>query len=444
MMQDRAPTPPPFAPPGYASTGYDNGESSDEPASESWRDRHPSLPRFALPAALIVGIAITASSTYALVAWVQRLQANASVDSDISKWKAAARDEVYNACYFGCDDCADPSFAFNACQKTAQAKVKGLVCDGNLMWNWRGDDKFPDSCLVEVGKILMGDALQDLKSSYRNRLAMIILTVLAGVVGGAITFFLVRRFTRSKSARQAEKTRKPALTRSWRPNTSRKEKPPKSTHHSSPPDDNQLTDIRSSSQSPARRSRSSSRSSSNSRRGGNGRRGFRFFAAFLALFSHSKPAHAYACTGHDIAWNQFFVMNPTPTTGAKGPAISGIIHGWLSNCYDKDDCRQDCHQTCKTVDGKNQCSDSCTKRCTKKTYTDRDPKSYVDVVIPKVKACGFQLVDALGGNGVVNQRVANGNIERNLWVKISVNGFNVTSGDKTDSGIMCLHAIEGR
>ena len=90
MIQERALTPPPFPPVGYASTGYEDGEP-DELEPSSWRDRHPWLPRFALPVALFVGIAITAATTYALVAWVQRLQANASVNSDMTKWKTSAR-----------------------------------------------------------------------------------------------------------------------------------------------------------------------------------------------------------------------------------------------------------------------------------------------------------------------------------------------------------------
>ena len=162
------------------------------------------------------------------------------------------------------------------------------------------------------------------------------------------------------------------------------------------------------------------------------------------VHDRALKAAGYPCTGREIPWNQFFIMNPTPTTGAKAPAISGIIHGWLSSCYDKEECKQDCHESCKTVDGKRKCSTSCKKKCNKKTYTDRTPKSFVDVVIPKVKSCGFQMVDVLGGNGVVNQRVANPNIEGNLWVKISVNGFNVTSADKTDASIMCLYDIGGK
>lgn len=439
MMPDRALTPPPYPPIGYTSTGYDD-ESGEPSKSDSWRDNHPWLPRLALPAALLIGVAITAATTYALVAWVQRLQANASVDSDLTKWKTDAREKAYNACYLGCNDCNDPSFAFNACQKTAQ--VKG--CDASLMWNWRDEHKYPDACLAAVGKILMGDALTDLKKSYKNRLAMIILTVLAGIVGGAATFFLFRRFSRSKSAREAAKAGKPARTRTWKPSTWRKEKPAKSTARLDAFNEPEA-EMPSSSQS---WSRSSSRSSSSSNSRGKGRRGVRFFTAFLALFSHTKPAHAktsYACTGRDIPWNQLFIMNPVPTTGGtKGPVISGVIHGWLSSCYDKDDCKQDCRETCKTVDGKRTCSQKCSKTCKKKTYTDRTPKSFVDTVIPKVKACGFQMVDTLGGNGVVNQRVGNANIERNLWVKISVNGFNVTSADKTDSSVMCLYGIGGK
>ena len=59
--------------------------------------------------------------------------------------------------------------------------------------------------------------------------------------------------------------------------------------------------------------------------------------------------------------------------------------------------------------------------------------------MPKVESCGFKSVDAVEGD--VNLRVANALIERNWWVKISVNTYNLT--DETDLSVVCLHAIGG-
>lgn len=456
MTQDRMLTPPPYPPAGYTSTGYEDPEQDD-----SWRDRHPSLPRWGLPIALLVGISIAAGATYAVVAWVQRLQGNATVDPNIAKWKTEAREKVYNACYFGCQNdstdkgCADPSFAFDACQKTAQVNVPGVICDGNKMWNWREEARFPDKCLEAVGKMLQGDALEDVKDSHKSKLGLIAVTIIAGILGGVAVFFLWRRFSRSKRARQAAKEGRPARTRTWKPSTWRNNyKQPEKSHDTNdsanPFSDQAGTELRSPSHSPSRgfRSRSRSRSRSSSRsarlRGGNGRRGFQLFTAFLALFGKSRASGTrnYPCT-RELAFDQYFTLDKAPAPGFKGTVLSGVIHGWLTECKDTEDCRQSCHNSCKTVNGKKKCSDKCTKKCHTKTTTNRMPKSFVDAVAPKVKACGFKLVDGLGGKGnaEARYRVPNGKIEKSHWVEILVTGFNVTNADKTDQEVVCLYNI---
>lgn len=451
MGQDRAMSPPPYPPLDYAATGYDHG-AEDEP---SWGDNHSSsLPKFALPAALVVGLAIAGGTSYAVVRWVQNLQDNTTIDGNMAKWRAEAKEKVYNACYFGCTDdklCTDPSYAFNACEKTAQAKVKGINCDGTAMWNWRDEHKYPEKCLESVGRLLQGDALEALRNSHKKKLGLIALTVISGILAGVAVFFLWRRFTMSKQARAAAKAGRPYRARTWRPNTWRNRGEKKSSHHeatsrSSPFPDEVGTQLRSVSRSRKSRSRSRSRSSSPSLRGGgggNGRRGFQLLTGFLAIFGHSSTARAYACT-REVAFNQYFSVSATP---AKGAALSGVIHGWLSDCKDKEDCKQSCHKSCKTVKGKTKCTDNCTKKCHKKTTTERTPQSFVDAVAPKVKACGFKLVDGLGGKGgnaAAKYRVANPRIERDMWVQIKVTGFNVTDPDKTDDAVLCLYGLPGK
>ena len=56
----------------------------------------------------------------------------------------------------------------------------------------------------------------------------------------------------------------------------------------------------------------------------------------------------------------------------------------------------------------------------------------------RVRACGFELVDAVDAvDGDVNMRVANPLIEKEWWVRVSVNKFNLT--DVTDPSIFCLY-----
>lgn len=372
--------------------------------------RHPSLGRLALPLAILVGLGIAAGATYAVVAHVQRLLANASVGGTMAEWKALARTEVYDACYEGCTSCDDPSFAYNACQVTARAVAagKGVNCDAGRMWNWAVQDRYPDACLAAVAVILMGNELEAMKNSYRGQLGLIAVTVLGGLLGAVATYKLWRMATMSKS--EIEYAR---AARGWsvfKPKTWGKARA-------------------SSEEKGEKSSRSSVSVSSGSKRGKNKK----VAAVFLGLFS-SRGA-AYACVGRDAAWSQFF--------SSPSGAITGVVHGWFSECKERQDCVRKCRNSCTTSSsGTKTCSDKCTNDCHTVIFTTRNPKNYVDDVLPKVRACGFKTVDTLGGS-VVTTRVANANIERNLWVRVSVNGLNVTKSTETDASVRCLHDMAG-
>jgi hypothetical protein len=383
-----------------------------------------------------VGGVITGGTTYALVARVQNLIANASVDGDKSRWLQTARTNAYDACYHGCNDCSDPSFAYSACQLTAQAKVKGVICAGEEMWNWAAADRYPEACLMAVAQLLMGEELERVKQSYRNQLAIIVLTVLGGVVGGVITYLVWRRLTTSKAQREAAKAEKSNQKKWWsirRPTTWRKEK----QHHHHQQQQQRAAD---NDQRPHSRRSSSSNSS---RRGSQARTSLSSLAtaASLTILSTSPSgASAYPCTGREPAWNQFFI-SPNGT-------ISGVLHGWLGDCYDRRDCDQRCSTSCSGSGSSRSCSKKCsTSDCHTVVTVTRTPKEYVDAIVPRVRACGFTMVDALAGSGssvvTVAERVGNPRLERDWWVRVSVNGLNVTRRDQTDDMVLCLHGIGG-
>jgi hypothetical protein len=152
--------------------------------SRIWTCFKSLLPKLRLPVAVLIGANITAFTTFALVRHVQHEIANAKVSSDPNKWMQIARTEVYDACYDGCNDCRNTDWAYNACKMTTRANVTGVICDGNLMWNWAA--RYPTECLKAVGEIYKAEALRKLKQTYRNQLAVIILTVLAGIIGAVI------------------------------------------------------------------------------------------------------------------------------------------------------------------------------------------------------------------------------------------------------------------
>lgn len=154
------------------------------------------------------------------------------------------------------------------------------------------------------------------------------------------------------------------------------------------------------------------------------------FVSFSVLFS---KANAYACTGYDPNYNQYF-MNTNHT-------LFGVVHGWFSNCYDVTQCTSVCTTSCSGsgTSRRSSRSTSCTESCWTVTYSNKVPRGFVKDILPMVEACGFVLVDAVEGD--VTMRVANAGIERNWWVKIGMNGYNVTSIADTDEMIWCLYDI---
>ena len=299
----------------------------------------------------------------------------------------------------GCFDCDNTKYAYEACAKTAKANVTGVICDGEKMRNWV--DRYPVVCLQAVGEFYKADALAALKQSYRNQLAIIILTVLGGLVGSIITYTIWKRLTQSRRERaKANRIRSQQWPNffdvaPWR-TTPEKHKGEQAT----------------------------------SQKGQKLNRLKLFFISFFALFTKAK---SYPCTGHDPTYNQYFV-NTNHT-------IFGVVHGWFSNCHDVTTCTPSCSTDCFGAGGVGgtSCSTSCTEICTTTTYSDRAPEAYVNDTLPAVQACGFELQDQVEGD--VSVRVANSGIEKNWWVKINVNGFNVTRINVTDEQIWCLWEI---
>lgn len=135
----------------------------------------------------------------------------------------------------------------------------------------------------------------------------------------------------------------------------------------------------------------------------------------------------YACTGYDPSANQYFQLAERNVTG--------LIHGWFSDCYDYSYlCGQSCTTTTSSTGSS---STSCSPRYCFATASDQTPQYYVAQMASLVEGCGFNLVAT--ANLSPPQRVANALLERNHRVKISVNQFN-TSGT-TDSAVACLHNL---
>lgn len=150
--------------------------------------------------------------------------------------------------------------------------------------------------------------------------------------------------------------------------------------------------------------------------------------AVLALAFLSTPAAAYPCPNYYPPYNR-------PFTNVNG-TLYGVIHGWLSDCYDE---TYTCGKSCTTspADGQVTCSPiSCTR-----PQPDMLPADFVDRAAWRVEKCGFRLVDAVPG--VVDKRVPNPRIEGALWVKIAVSAFNSTDvdGERLDEGVRCLYEM---
>jgi hypothetical protein len=308
-----------------------------------------------------------------------------------------ARTDAYDACYYGCNDCDDVDWAYNACQMTARARVTGVICDGNLMWNWA--ERYPIDCLQAVGEFYKADALRSLKQSYRNQLAVIILTILAGIIGAVVTYKIWGCVVvRSKAQ---------VHTRS-------------SYHQAAVQRSNLLCYS-------APMKKNTSRSA--------GRIAL-LITAFATLIGRSK---AFPCTGYGADADQYFI-NANKT-------VYGVVHGWFSDCYYYScGCRRQYRRqgggggsgSGSGPGGGSSSSASNGGGCAPSTCTgyDKSPIDFVNATLKHVKDCGFELADEVDGD--VNMRIANSMIEKNWWVKISVNRFNMTN-NMTDPSITCLH-----
>ena len=333
---------------------------SDDIEIDSMSSKRPPRPVYRwLPsaakygAAFLVGGGIIAGTTYALVRYVQHAIATAQVSSDPQVWVNAAKTRAYDPCYNGCDDCDDVNFAYKACAKTASVTVPGIICNANSMWNWA--ERYPQECLQAVGEIYRAEALGHAMQHARNRLALVILTVAAGLVGGIVTYVLI----------------------GWAASRWERRSPGKVV----------------------------------------------MFGAMLGLGVGSTSG--YPCTGYGKDDAQYFI-NANQT-------LYGTVHGWVSDCYDYS---YACGQSCtgpSSIGGT-----TCTPTYCTGTSFDEPPSYYVGAAMGRVQNCGFEPISTLPGNTSI--RIANALIERNLWVKVSVNQLNLTQ--VTDPSIVCLHELD--
>ncbi|KAI1264216.1 hypothetical protein F5Y18DRAFT_437034 [Xylariaceae sp. FL1019] len=237
------------------------------------------IPKLALPLAVMIGGTITGGTTYLLAAHVSKLVRNARVSDDAEKWMKKSR-EVYDACYLGCHDCADAAYSYKACLKTASFQTPDMdfVCDGTKIWNWV--NRYPETCLRAGGEHYRLEALEALKHSYVNQWALIILTILGGILGGFGVYILWRRITARMRAR-AEATE--TIWPSWRRRQVRKQR----------------------------------------------QQGWKQ-TVFSLLPLFAKTASAYACNEHGPPADLAFVN--------RNKTISVNVHAWLSDCDDEDIC----------------------------------------------------------------------------------------------------------
>ncbi|KAI3322153.1 hypothetical protein HD806DRAFT_139279 [Xylariaceae sp. AK1471] len=366
------------------------------PYDPGWRQRlqdflDRNIPKLALPLALLVGSAITTGTTYALVVRVSKLIRNAKVSSDPAVWMNQVRIRDYDPCYLGCDDCTDTEYSYKACIRTASIQTgnPNITCDGTKIWNWA--DRYPIACLSARGEHYRNIKLEALKQDYRNQLAIIILTVLGGLVGGMIVYaYWMHKTAKMRERAQAAASHWPG----WR------------------------------------------------RREARVRRHNRIKTAIFGLLPvFAKGANAYLCVkGGSV---NMYLTNRDRT-------ISVNVRGWLSDCYDETHC------TWKWNYSAPNCSfPSCLDRgysvlgcsaqecmvqsCQTTTYIRKTPLDFVRDILPQIKQCNFRAPH--GRYPVASLRLANPGFEKNWWVRIDVNGYNVTNPEETDWEIACLHSV---
>jgi hypothetical protein len=367
------------------------------PYDPGWRQRlrdflDRNIPKLALPLALLIGSAITTGTTYALVVRVSQLVRNAKVPSDPEVWMNQARTEDYDPCYLGCAYCTDTEYSYNACLRTASilSGDPSITCDGTRIWNWM--DRYPVACLTARGEHYRNVKLEALKQDYRNQLAIITLTVLGGLIGGLVVYAYWMR----KTAKMRERAQAAAslFWPDWRRHEARV------------------------------------------------RRHNRIKTAFFGLLPvFMKRTNAYLCSNGAPASTYLTNTNQTISVNARG---------WLSDCYDETHCKQVwdySRPNCLTLDcwdGHYLVPDCSIRKCIVEscqttTYVRKAPLDFVDAILPHIEQCGFHT--PVSRRSAANMRLANPGFERNWWVRIDVNGYNVTNPEQTDWEIECLHSV---
>lgn len=344
--------------------------------------------------ALLLGGGTTAGTTIAVIDFVRRLIASASLETrdgrEASMRQAAI---IYDHCYKDFEYSHDLERALNACKRTSQITVADTVCDGNVMWTWR--DRYPEVCLQALGKDLWPQAFAQLKKEYRTFYGLFVVTAFAGIVIYKIVVStwepMIRRLSnhvvkvaeRAQAAEQELPAHNAVLGRNL------------------------------------------------------GRRRFLpwyWCAQLLFVANLVGSSHAFPCWRSDLGADARLNF-----VSVKNESFWGQIHGWTLNC---EEMRYVCGRNCSwetDVDGNGH--QNCTEKWCSKTVEVLMPDYYVMQVIDSVEACGFRRVKSGSTQYVESHlfRIVNPMLEKNKWVSISMEKLNLTG--VTDPSIMCLWEI---
>jgi hypothetical protein len=148
-----------------------------------------------------------------------------------------------------------------------------------------------------------------------------------------------------------------------------------------------------------------------------------FTVSILAVTMIPSVA-AYRCTRMSPTYDQHFI-------NADG-SLYGVIHGWLSDCYDES---YSCGESCSTAisDGRKSCGPILCSL----PRVDKPSSYFVDSAAHRVMSCGFQFTKSVPEEA--RKRIANSRIEGKLWVKVSVNHFN--ESNSVLEQVQCLYEM---
>lgn len=351
-------------------------------------NRH-SWPKFVI--ALLLGGGTTAATTIAVIYFVHRLIASASLDTRAGR-EASMRQAaiIYDRCYKDFEWSHDLNRSFNACQRTSQIKVPNTVCDGYMMWTWR--ERYPEVCLQALGRELWPKAFKQLSKEYRSFYGLFVLTVFAGLI-----IYIVVVWTWEPMVVGLSKY---VINVSDRARAAQQDRPAENV-------------------APGRKY--------------GGRRFLPWYwcAQVLVVATLVGTSNAFPCWRHDFGADARLSF-----VSVKNELLWGQIHGWTLDCEEK---KYVCGQDCSWNRGTK--SNNCIDKWCSKNIEVQMPSYYVLQVWDSVAACGFREI----GHGTSQYvestltRVANPLLEKNHWVSISMMKLNLT--DVTDPSVMCLWEI---